>query len=373
MDFARYAITRPVNIWILVLICLLGGTLAFFEIGRTEDPEFTIKQAIVNVQYPGATALEVEQQVTEPLESAIQQMSQIKEIRSRSMPGIAEIRVEIQDRYDGDALPQIWDELRNKINDAQGDLPPGIEPPQVNDDFGDVYGIFYALTGDGLTLRNCTKRRRTCARAAHRRRCRQGGDRRRAGGTNPGGGRSGAAGGDEHRPDEIAAALGDTDAAVEAGGVNAGDFFVRLRPSGAFDSLEELRALSVGQGPQRVELGAIAKLSRDYAERPQQIIRHNGQPALTLGISGVSGANIVEVGHSVEAVLQANEHRMPLGAELHPLYEQHRIVDESVNSFALNVFLSVAIVVGVLCIAMGLRAGVIIGAVLFSPCSARCW
>src|SRR5690606_38292065 len=84
MDFARYAITRPVNIWILVLTCLVGGILAFFEIGRLEDPEFTIKQAIVSVQYPGATALEVEQQVTEPLESAIQQMSQIKEIRSRS-------------------------------------------------------------------------------------------------------------------------------------------------------------------------------------------------------------------------------------------------------------------------------------------------
>ncbi|MDH0102658.1 MAG: multidrug transporter AcrB [Pseudomonadales bacterium RIFCSPHIGHO2_01_FULL_64_12] len=366
MDFARYAITRPVNIWILVLICLLGGTLAFFEIGRLEDPEFTIKQAIVNVQYPGATALEVEQQVTEPLESAIQQMSQIKEIRSRSMPGIAEIRVEIQDRYDGDALPQIWDELRNKINDAQGDLPPGIEPPQVNDDFGDVYGIFYALTGDGLTLKELHETAK---------------DLRRALVAADGVGKVEIAGVQEERilvevdqaqlaamniaPDEIAAALGDTDAAVEAGGVNAGDFFVRLRPSGAFDSLEELRALSVGQGPQRVELGAIAKLSRDYAERPQQIIRHNGQPALTLGISGVSGANIVEVGHSVEAVLQANEHRMPLGAELHALYEQHRIVDESVNSFALNVFLSVAIVVGVLCIAMGLRAGVIIGAVLF--------
>lgn len=366
MDFARYAITRPVNIWILVLTCLLGGILAFFEIGRLEDPEFTIKQAIVNVQYPGATALEVEQQVTEPLESAIQQMSQIKEIRSRSMPGIAEIRVEMQDRYDGDALPQIWDELRNKINDAQGDLPPGIEPPQVNDDFGDVYGIFYALTGDGLTLKELHETAK---------------DLRRALLTADGVGKVEIAGVQEERilvevdqaqlaamniaPDEIAAALGDTDAAVEAGGVNAGDFFVRLRPSGAFDSLEELRALSVGQGPQRVELGAIAKLSRDYAERPQQIIRHNGQPALTLGISGVSGANIVEVGHSVEAVLQAVEHRMPLGAELHPLYEQHRIVDESVNSFALNVFLSVAIVVGVLCIAMGLRAGVIIGAVLF--------
>lgn len=296
MDFARYSITRPVNIWILVLICLFGGILAFFEIGRLEDPEFTIKQAIVNVQYPGATALEVEQQVTEPLESAIQQMSQIKEIRSRSMPGIAEIRVEMQDRYAGDALPQIWDELRNKINDAQGDLPPGIEPPQVNDDFGDVYGIFYALTGDGLTLKELHETAK---------------DLRRALLTADGVGKVEIAGVQEERilvevdqaqlaalgvaPDEIAAALADTDAAVDAGGVNAGEFFVRLRPSGAFDSLEELRALPVGQGPQRVELGAIARLSREYAERPQQIIRHNGQQALTLGISGVSGANIVEV------------------------------------------------------------------------------
>ena len=266
MDFARYAITRPVNIWILVLICLLGGTLAFFEIGRLEDPEFTIKQAIVNVQYPGATALEVEQQVTEPLESAIQQMSQIKEIRSRSMPGIAELRVEMQDRYDGDALPQIWDELRNKIDDAQGDLPPGIEPPQVNDDFGDVYGIFYALTGDGLTLKELHETAK---------------DLRRALLTADGVGKVEIAGVQEERilvevdqaqlaalgvaPDEIAAALADTDAAVDAGGVNAGDFFVRLRPSGAFDSLDELRALPVGQGPQRVELGAIAKLSLEYA------------------------------------------------------------------------------------------------------------
>ena len=239
------------------------------------------------MQYPGATALEVEQQVTEPLESAIQQMSQIKEIRSRSMPGIAEIRVEIQDRYDGDALPQIWDELRNKINDAQGDLPPGIEPPQVNDDFGDVYGIFYALTGDGLTLRNCTKRPGPAPRAAHRRRRRQGGDRRRAGERILVEVDQAQLAAMNIAPDEIVAALGDTDAAVEAGGVNAGDFFVRLRPSGR--STRRAARCRSAKAAQRVELGAIAKLSRDYAERPQQIIRHNGQPALTLGISGCPG------------------------------------------------------------------------------------
>jgi len=366
MDVARYAICKPVNIWVLVLICLVGGVLAFFEMGRLEDPEFTIKEAIVTVQYPGATALEVEQEVTEPLESVIQELAEIKEIRSRSMIGQAEIRVEIQDRYTGEQLDQIWDKLRNKLDDARQALPPGIDPPLVNDDFGDVYGIFFALTGDGLTLKELHEVAK---------------DLRRGLITADGVGQVEIAGVREERilvevdqarlaalrlsPEELVAALGDADAAMEAGGVRAGEFFVRMRPSGAFDSLDTLRALPVGQGQQSVALGSLATLSRDYAERPVQIIRHNGVPALTLGISGVSGSNIVEVGHSVEAALHAMQHRMPLGAELHPLYQQHSIVNESVNAFALNVFLSVAIVVGVLCLAMGLRAGMIIGSVLF--------
>ncbi|TLX52990.1 AcrB/AcrD/AcrF family protein, partial [Stutzerimonas nosocomialis] len=355
MDFARYAIGKPVNTWLLVLTCLIGGIVAFFEIGRLEDPEFTIKEAIINVQYPGATALEVEQEVTEPLESAIQQMSQIKEIRSRSMVGQAEIRVEILDSIAGDALPQVWDELRNKVSDAQGDLPPDAQAPVVNDDFGDVYGIYYALTGEGLTLKElheAAKELRRGLLAAE------------------GVAKVDIAGVQEERilvevdqarlaalrlsPDEISAALADADAVVEAGGVEAGELFVRIRPTGSFDSLETLRALPVGQGARSVDLGDIAQIRRDYAERPVQIIRHNGQPALTLGVSGISGSNIVDVGRTVESTLAALEHRMPLGAELHPLYQQHQIVDDSVNSFALNVFLSVAIVVGVLCLAMGL-------------------
>lgn len=366
MDLARYAICKPVNIWVLILICLVGGVLAFFEMGRLEDPEFTIKEAIVTVQYPGATALEVEQEVTEPLESAIQELSEVKEIRSRSMIGLAEIRVEIQDRYSGEQLDQIWDQLRNKVGDAQQTLPPGLDPPLVNDDFGDVYGIFFALTGDGLTLKELHEVAK---------------DLRRGLITAEGVGQVEIAGVREERilvevdqarlaalrlsPQELVAALADADAAVESGGVRAGEFFVHIRPTGAFDSLDALRALPVGQGPQSVDLGSIATLKRDYAERPRQIIRHNGEPALTLGISGISGSNIVEVGRSVEAQLESMQHLMPLGAELHPLYQQHSIVNESVNSFALNVFLSVAIVVGVLCLAMGVRAGVIIGAVLF--------
>ena len=362
MDFARYAIGKPVNTWVLVLICLFGGIIAFFEIGRLEDPEFTIKEAVVNAQYPGATALDVEQEITEPLESAIQQMSQIKEIRSRSMPGAAEIRVVIQDSYKGGALAQVWNELRNKVADAQGDLPPNVDPPMVNDDFGDVFGIFYALTGDGLSLQELHE---------------LGKELRRELLTAEGVAKVEITGQQEERilvkvdqarlaalrlsPEEIIAALGDADAVVDAGGVRAGELFLNIRPSGSFDSLDTLGALPVGQGTQNIQLGDIAQINRDYVERPMQIIRHNGQPALTMGVSGISGSNIVEVGEAVEAKLDSLQHRIPLGAELHPLYQQHTVVNESVNSFALNVFLSVAIVVAVLCIAMHTAADVALG------------
>src|SRR5690606_39969504 len=137
---------------VLLLICLNGGPVAFLEMGCLENPKLTNKEAIVTVQYPGGTAIEDEQEVNETLESTIQELAEIKEIHSRSMIGQAEIRVEIQDRYTGDQLAQIWDKLRNKLDDARQELPPGIDPPLVNDDFGDVYGIFFALTGEGLTL-----------------------------------------------------------------------------------------------------------------------------------------------------------------------------------------------------------------------------
>lgn len=366
MDFARYAIGRPVNMWVLVLTLLIGGSIAFFEVGRLEDPAFTIKQAVINVPYPGATALEVEQQVTEPLESAIQRITEVKEIRSRSMDGLSEIRVEIQDRYTGDALLQIWDNLRNKVNDAQAELPPDAGPAVVDDDFGDVYGIFYALTGEDLTYRElyelAKELRRGLLIAEDVGKVEISGEQEEQILIDVDQARLAAL---HLAPEEIIAALEDADAAVDAGGVHAGEFFLRLQPSGAFDSLDALRSLPVGRGPQRITLGSIAHIHRGYEERPRQMIRRNGQPAITLGVSGISGSNIVKVGETVETRLQDMQHRMPLGAQLHPLYEQHHIVNDAVNSFALNVLVSVLIVVAVLCIAMGLRAGAIIGSVLF--------
>lgn len=365
MDIARYAMTRRVNVGLFMLVCIFGGLFAYFGLARLEDPEFTIKEAVVTVSYPGATAQEVELEIIEPLETAMQELEQIKEIRSKATPGQAEIRVEIRESYSGDTLPQIWDELRNKVDDAAANMPTGASAPIVNDDFGDVYGIYYALTGDGLTpaeLRDFAK------------------DLRRELVSVEGVGKVEIAGIHEETilvevdparlvslnlsPNEIAAALADADAVVDGSGIQVSGHFMRLRPTGAFETLEALRNLPVGQGAQRLRLGDIARISRDYEEQPAQLIRYNGEQALTLGISGLAGVNIVQVGETVQARLNELMHDLPVGVELHPIYEQHLVVDEAVNGFALNVATSVAIVVGVLCLAMGLRAGLIIGAVL---------
>ena len=151
MDIARYSIDKPVNVWLMVVILLLGGIIAMTNIGRLEDPEFTIKQVKVYTSYAGAGAEKVEREITEPLEIAIQQMPQLKELTSISSPALSEITVEVKSNYDSTELPQIWDELRKRLRDAATSLPTGAQDPVVFDDFGDVYGLYYALSAPDFT------------------------------------------------------------------------------------------------------------------------------------------------------------------------------------------------------------------------------
>ena len=149
MNITRSSIERPLNTWLIIIICFFGGIWGFNTLGKLEDPAFTIPNAIINTEYPGATAQEVEEEITERLERAIQELPQVDIIESLSLPGRSEIEVEIADTYGSNQLPQIWDELRRKVNDTQGTLPEGASPSQVNDDFGEVYGLFYAVTAEG--------------------------------------------------------------------------------------------------------------------------------------------------------------------------------------------------------------------------------
>ena len=366
MNLARPLIEKPLFAWILILTSLIGGIVAYMNIGRLEDPNFTIKTALVVTLYPGASATEVEQEVTDRLESSIQQMEQIDYIESRSMPGYSEIKVHIRDQFVSSDLPQIWDELRRKVSDIAPALPPGAGPSQVLDRFGDVYGMFYALTGEGYSSSQLYEYAREVRRqllmledvadvviaGQQQEQITVEIDQADLIANNI-------------SPDDLAQVLRLQNEVRPGGRERVGDWLIRLTPSGALNSVEAVRALPIGNTPGPLLLGDIARVTHGYADVPNQIIRFNGKPAITLGVSARSQVNVVKVGAEVEAMLRQLEASQPLGMKLHSLYDQPGIVAKSVQEFVLNVFLSVAVVGIALCFGLGWRAGKILAIELF--------
>lgn len=367
LEIARSAIERPVNTWLLVLLCFIGGLWGLNTVGRLEDPAFTIKQALVVTPYPGATAVEVEQEVTELLESSIQQLPQIKRITSKSKPGVSEITVEIKDTYDKHTMPQVWDELRRKVNDVQKDLPQGTRPSIVNDDFGDVYGIFYAVTASGFSTKEIldisTFLRRELLSVPNVAKVETAGERTETIYIEISSDRVTRLG---LSTQQIIAIVQSENTVADAGTVTLDGLRIRIVSGEGFDSLKQIENLRIGKPgtTEQINLTDIATIRREPTEIPDNLMRFNGEEAFSLAISGVSDANIVTIGQAVEARLEQLKSRIPLGVEIHPIYEQHKVVDESIDGFIDNLIVSVAIVIVVLCLMMGWRIGLIVGATL---------
>ncbi|WP_413665193.1 efflux RND transporter permease subunit [Microbulbifer sp. CNSA002] len=367
MKISDIFIEKPVYSWLLMLICLIGGLWGLSDIGRLEDPAFTIKEARVYTFYPGASAQRVEEEVTEKLEVAIQQMGQLDKVSSTSSPGMSEIRVEIKDQYASQELAQVWDELRRKVNDAQSDLPSGALPSIVNDDFGEVYGIYYAITGEGFSLTEM----REITKAIRRELLGVEGVAKVS--------RSGIIDEvayldiDESRLaqfgfslDDLAQVLQSESSTQKVGEIGGQDLRTRILVDNPASDLESIRNILVGVPGSTAMLAVrdIADISLGYDESPSFIARFDGKQAILLGVAGAENTNIVNVGKAVEARLEQIKQALPLGVEIHPIYEQHQVVEESVDGFLFNLVSSVVIVTLVLCVFMGWRSGVVVGTVL---------
>jgi len=365
MQIARASIDKALITWLVMLGCLLGGIWGFATIGRLEDPAFTIKEAVVITRYPGASAAQVAREVTEPLESAIQQMAELDTLTSSNKPGISRINVEIESTYDGSELPQIWDKLRNLVGDAQSDLPDSAGPSVVNDRFGDVYGLFFAVTTPGFTDAEVHElgeflRREILAVDGVADVALDGlpeeavfVEPETAIMTNLG-----------LPPAGIIQAIADSNAVVPAGAVDQDGQNIRIEAPAGSDTVDEIQSLTIGVAGEVIELTDIARVERGRLDEPQKVIRFNGQEAFTIGIAGKSDLNIVDVGHRVDARIAQLMADIPVGVELHPIYQQHLVVDEASNAFLINLGLSVLIVVVVLALFMGWRAAVVVGATL---------
>lgn len=367
MNLSHLSIDRPLYTWLVIISCVLGGLWALNGIGRLEDPAFTLKLALVVTSYPGATAAEVEKEVTEPLESTIQQLPQLNRITSRSRPGESIIIVQIKDTYDHRTIPQVWDELRRKVADAEIRLPRGAGKPRVEDDYGDVFGLFYAITAPGFSDADVRELSRFLRRELL---------------TVPGVAKVTTAG--EPREaiyveiaQERLASLGlpleqvlntiQTENTLHDGGaIPLADRRVRIASRPGMDSVRNIEALRIGRpgSTEQISLLDVANVYRATTDTPDHLIRFNGEPAFTLAVAGLSDTNIVAVGERVEAHLAALQADIPLGVQIHPVYQQHRVVKQAMDSFIFSLVLSLAIVIGALCVAMGWRVGLVVGTTL---------
>ncbi|MCT4625761.1 efflux RND transporter permease subunit [Halodesulfovibrio sp.] len=367
MSIGEWAIRKRITTLTMIVVLLAGGLVAYQSMGRLEDPEFTIKDAIVVTAYPGATAEEVAEEVTDRLESSIQQLAQLKDVTSVSLPGKSIITVKIKEGYNKETLPQVWDELRRKVGDVQGMLPLGAHPSVVIDDFGDVYGILYSVTADGYSYKELqdyvTYLRKELLVIQDVAKVKVWGEQREAVFIEMPRAKLRQLG---VTTQSIVGALKQRNLVSDAGNVQVGREYIRISPSGGItsvDALGDIYVTDAGSG-KLVYLRDLATITRGYIEPSTNIMRQNGTRGLAVGISLASGGNIVDLGKRVTARLAELDAETPVGFQIKPIYFQPDYVTKAVEGFAVSLLEAVGIVVVILMIFMGLRSGLLIGTVL---------
>lgn len=369
MNLAEFFISKTIISVLCILLLTGGGYFAYLNLGRFEDPEFVIRVAAVVVPYPGARPDEVAEEVTEVIESAVQQLQEVEKVTSVSKAGLAEVQVEMKRAFSRDKaeLQQLWGKLRNKLKDAERELPPGAGPIIVNDDFGDVFSLFYGITGDGYSLAEVTDYAE---------------DLRRELLLVPGVARVALLGQPQEAlfveiarsraaqqgitQDEIFQALKLQSSVAPSGSVRVGARNIEISPLGDIDSIEGISNLLIAtpDGSKQVRLGDVATVTRGIKEPPSALMYLNGEPAIGIGVSNVAGGNVVVLGDAVRARLSELDAIRPIGIELKPISLQSESVREAVSGFMNNLIAAVLIVIVTLWLFMGFRPSLIMGIVL---------
>jgi len=365
MKSQLFALRKRTLMIVFTILMVAAGVIAYEHLGRLEDPTFTIKTAVVATNYPGASPAEVEEEVTDVIEEAIQKMGQVKDIYSTSQEGYSFVYVDMKDTFKSAELPQIWDELRHKVSDVQGQLPPGAGPSVVNDDFGDVYGIFFALTGEGMTnaelkdyADSLKKELLLCDDVA---KIDMWGVRQEAIFVEFKQSKLAQLG---LTPQQIMGTLQAQNQVQRSGKVKVGDNYLRISPSGDLSSEEQIADLLIGSSHGMVRLSDVAHIYRDYIDPPRNILRFNGKEGIGFGISTLDGGNVITMGNSIENRLKELAPNKPPQVKINSIYYQSKVVTESVDTFVINLIEAVVIVIVLLMLFMGWRTGMLIGAVL---------
>lgn len=366
MNLAKYSLDNTKVIYFFLAVLLLGGLFSFGKLGKKEDAPFVIKSAVIMTRYPGAEPAEVERLITEPISREIQSMSGVYKIKSESMYGLSKITFELQPSLSAASIPQKWDELRRKVLNIQPQLPAGASTPTVSDDFGDVFGIYYGLTADdGFTyeeMRNWAEQIKTRVVTAD-------------------GVMKVALFGVQTEvvnvfisvnklvgmgidPKQLATLLQSQNQIINTGEISAGEQQLRIVANGMYTTVDDIRNQVITTRAGQVKLGDIAVIEKGYMDPASTLMRVNGRRAIGIGVSTDPQRDVVQTGEAVDAKLAELLPLMPVGMQLEPLYLENVIAKEANNGFIINLVESILIVIVIIMLVMGLRAGVLIGSSL---------
>ena len=360
-NLSEWAITHRALVLFTILLLATAGIYSYRNLGRAEDPSFTIKTMVVQVSWPGATASEMQTQVTDKIEKKLQQLPYLDRIESYSQPSVSFIRVTLTDKTPPSQVKELWYQVRKKVGDVRGELPPGIVGPNFNDEYGDVYSALYMLTADGLTLAELKAHaediRQTLLRVAGVNKVDIIGERPEKIFIEFSHAKLATLG---VTPQQIFESVAKQNAVVSGGSVETSADRINLRVTGAFSGVAAIAAVPVQVDGHSFRLGDIATVKRGYEDPPTFLVRQDGKPALGLGVSMQDGANIITLGDNLKRTMAGIVAELPVGIEVTQIANQPHIVEESVSEFVRTFAEALVIVLVVSFLSLGWRTGVVV-------------
>lgn len=360
-NLTAWALNHKQFIYFFIFIFFIAGIFSYQNLGRMEDPDFTIKQMVVTVAWPGATARQMEEQVTDKIEKKLQDLPGLDYLKSYSTPGYTVIYVNLKEQVPAKETRSRWIEARNMVNDIRGTFPEGVLAPSFNDRFDEVYGVVYTLTGDGYTYEEMREKaeriRRILLGVPSVRKVQLLGVQTEKIYIEIENSKLASLG---LNPSAITAALQAQNAMAAAGMLETASDNVYLRITGMFENLEDIRTTPIQAGGRTFRLGDIAKVTRSYAEPSDPKMFYNGQPAIGISLAMEPGGNILTLGNNLDTTLSQIKQELPAGLEINQTVNQPKVVESSIGEFLKSLTEAIIIVLVVSFASLGMRSGVIV-------------
>lgn len=361
LNLSAWALAHQPMIVFLLLLLSVSGFLAYRQLGQKEDPEFTVKVMVVQAAWPGASAQQVADQVTDKLEKKLQEIAEVDYLSSYAKPGVTQIKVILRDDTPPGAVPGVWYQVRKKLDDIRHTLPQGVRGPFANDEFGDTYGNLYALTGDGFSAAQlrvfAEAARNEFLRVADVNKVDLVGVQDEKVYVEASNAKLASLGID---PQRIAQTLAATNSVDAAGTVNTASEQVRITVSGEFQSVDSIREIGVRAGERVFRLGDIAEVRRGPVDPAATQLRFNGHEAVGLAVSLRKGGDVIRLGEQLGATVARVQAGLPVGVQVHAVSDQPRVVEESVHEFKKSLLEAVVIVLLVSFFSLGWRTGLVV-------------